>query len=151
MWVQSVGWEDSLEEGTTTHSSILAWRVPWPEEPGGTQSIGSHRVGHDWSNSWHMHAHLSPTLTDPHRFHTSCSFTLITVMELSRFHLSATSRLKVLQKWGMVSAFVGHYSPGLKPCTLHSISTQKIYVEPLSLFQRIILKIKEFNVSKEVV
>ena len=36
-----------LEEGTATHSRILAWRIPWTEEPGGLQSIGSHRVGHD--------------------------------------------------------------------------------------------------------
>ena len=41
MQVQSLGWEDSLEEGTATHSSILAWRIPWTEEPGGLQSIGS--------------------------------------------------------------------------------------------------------------
>ena len=46
-WVQSLGWEDSLEEGMATHSSILAWRIPWTEEPGGLQSVGSQRVGHD--------------------------------------------------------------------------------------------------------
>ena len=46
-WVQSLGQEDPLEEGMATHSSILAWRIPWTEEPGGLQSIGSHRVGHD--------------------------------------------------------------------------------------------------------
>ena len=45
--VQSLGWEDPLEKGTATHSSILAWRIPWTEEPGGLQSTGSHRVGHD--------------------------------------------------------------------------------------------------------
>ena len=45
--VQSLGWEDSLEEGMATHSSILAWRIPWTERPGGLQSIGSQRVGHD--------------------------------------------------------------------------------------------------------
>ena len=39
------GWEDPLEDGTTTHSSILAWRIPWTEEPGGLQSIGAQRVG----------------------------------------------------------------------------------------------------------
>ena len=44
------GWEDPLEEGTATHSNILAWRIPWPEEPGGLQSIGSHRVRQDWSD-----------------------------------------------------------------------------------------------------
>ena len=46
-WVQSLGWEDSLEEGMATHSSILAWRIPWTEEPDGIQSMGSQRVGHD--------------------------------------------------------------------------------------------------------
>ena len=39
-WVQSLGWEDSLEKGMATHSSILAWRIPWTEEPGGLQSMG---------------------------------------------------------------------------------------------------------------
>ena len=42
----SLGQEDPLEEGTATHSSILAWRIPWTEEPGGLQTMGSHRVGH---------------------------------------------------------------------------------------------------------
>ena len=46
-WVWSLGQEDALEEGTATHSSILAWRIPWTEEPGGLQSIWSKRVGHD--------------------------------------------------------------------------------------------------------
>ena len=47
MLVQSLGWEDRLEEGMTTHSSILVWRILWTEEPGGLQSIGSQRVGHN--------------------------------------------------------------------------------------------------------
>ena len=46
-WVQTLGWEDPLEEGKAPHSSILAWRIPWTEEPGGLQSVGSQRVGHD--------------------------------------------------------------------------------------------------------
>ena len=46
-WVQLLGWEDPLEEGVTAYSSILAWGIPWTEEPGGLQSIGSHRVRHD--------------------------------------------------------------------------------------------------------
>ena len=45
MWVQSPGQEDPLEEGKATHSSILAWRIPWIEEPGGLWYIGSQRVG----------------------------------------------------------------------------------------------------------
>ena len=46
-WVPSLGGEDPLEEGMATHSSILAWRSPWTEEPGGLQSMGSLKVGHD--------------------------------------------------------------------------------------------------------
>ena len=46
-WVRSLGWEDPLEKGMATHSSILAWRVPWTGEPGGLQSMGSQRVKHN--------------------------------------------------------------------------------------------------------
>ena len=46
-WVRSLGWEDPLELEKATHSSILNWRIPWTEEPGGLQSIGSHTDGHD--------------------------------------------------------------------------------------------------------
>ena len=53
--VQSLGREDPLEDGMATHSSILAWRIPGIEEPGGLQSMGSQRVGHDWSDLACMH------------------------------------------------------------------------------------------------
>ena len=46
-WVQSLDWEDPLEEGMATHLSILAWRIPWTEEPGGLQSMMLQRVGED--------------------------------------------------------------------------------------------------------
>ena len=46
-WVQSLGREDSLEKDMAPHSSTLAWRIPWMEEPGGLKFIGSQRVGHD--------------------------------------------------------------------------------------------------------
>ena len=46
-WVPSLGWEDPLEEEMATHSNILAWRIPWTEEPGRLQSKGLQRVGHD--------------------------------------------------------------------------------------------------------
>ena len=49
--VQSLGWEDPLEKGLATHSSILAWRIPWTEEPGRIQSLGSQRVGHNWATN----------------------------------------------------------------------------------------------------
>ena len=50
MWetrVQSLGWEDPLEKGMDTHSSTLAWRIPWTDEPGRPQSVGLQKVGHD--------------------------------------------------------------------------------------------------------
>ena len=47
--VWSLGWEDPLEKGVAIHSSILAWRIPWTEEPGGLQSMGSQRVTQDWA------------------------------------------------------------------------------------------------------
>ena len=46
-WVQSLGQEDSLEKGVATHFSILAWRIPWTEQPGGLQSMGSQRTRHN--------------------------------------------------------------------------------------------------------
>ena len=46
-WIQSLGQEDPLEKEMATHSSTLAWKIPWTEEPGGLQSMGSQRVGHD--------------------------------------------------------------------------------------------------------
>ena len=46
-WVQSLAWEDPLEKEMATHSSIIAWEIPWMGEPGNLQSMGSQRVGHD--------------------------------------------------------------------------------------------------------
>ena len=50
-WVRSLGWEDPLEKEMATHSSILAWRIPWMEEPSGLQSMGSQKVRHDQATS----------------------------------------------------------------------------------------------------
>ena len=55
-WVQSLGWEDPLEKEMATHSSILAWRVPWTEELGGLQSTG--RKESDTTERLHLHLHL---------------------------------------------------------------------------------------------
>ena len=79
-WVRSLGQEDPLEEGMATHSSILAWRIPWTEDPGRLQSMGSQRFRHNWSD-WAHTQHLGspkchsvqfssvtqscPTLCDP--------------------------------------------------------------------------------------
>ena len=66
-WVWSLGWEDPLEKEMATHSSILAWRIPWTEEPGGLQSTGSQRVGHDWATSLHF-SHVTFWKQVPLRF-----------------------------------------------------------------------------------
>ena len=51
--VRSLGWEDPLEKEMATHSSILAWKISWTEEPGRLQSMGLQRIEHDWSNLAH--------------------------------------------------------------------------------------------------
>ena len=63
-WVQSLGWDDLLEKEMATHSSILAWKIPWMEEPGRLQSMGLQRGGHNWATSQmsvlqyvHIHTH----------------------------------------------------------------------------------------------
>ena len=61
-WVRSLGQEDPLEKEMATHSSILAWRIPWTEEPGRLQSTGLRRVGHDWAASPSLS--LSPRYVD---------------------------------------------------------------------------------------
>ena len=60
-WDWSLGQEDPLEKEMATHSSILAWRIPWTEEPGGIQSMGSQRVGHNW-------------VTNPSTFHLTLPY-----------------------------------------------------------------------------
>ena len=61
-WVQSLGWEDPLEKEMATHSSILAWRVPRMEEPGGLQSTGLQRVRHNWVTSFSLYFKLKETI-----------------------------------------------------------------------------------------
>ena len=78
-WVQSRGWEDPLEKGMATHSSILTWEIPWTEEPGGQRSPWGHkRVGHDLAmkqqttNSFYQSSleKLTHTQDDIHRHNT---------------------------------------------------------------------------------
>ena len=57
-WVWSLAWEDPLEEGKETHSSIHAWRIPWTEEPSRLQAIGLHGVKHDWTDLACMHREI---------------------------------------------------------------------------------------------
>ena len=60
MWIQSLDWEDFLEKEMATLSSILAWEIPWTEEPGELQSMGSQRVRHDLATKQQQHIALDP-------------------------------------------------------------------------------------------
>ena len=90
MWVRALGWEDPLEEGMATHSSILAWRIPWTEEPGGLQSMGS-QYKRDFQgssstpqletiNSLGLSLLYSPTLTTIHDYWKNHSFDYIDLL-----------------------------------------------------------------------
>ena len=61
--VWSLGWEDPLQKGMATHSSILTWRIPWTEEPGGLQSMGWQRVRHDWATTLSLKRYLGEFFT----------------------------------------------------------------------------------------
>ena len=62
--VKSLGREDPMEEEMAIHSSILTWRIPWTEEPGGLQSMGSQRVGCYWATNTHIHTYLKKSESD---------------------------------------------------------------------------------------
>ena len=65
-WVQSLGQEDPLEKKMVTHSRILAWRIPWTEEPGGLPSMGSQRVRHNRAINFHFHVFKASKSRDSH-------------------------------------------------------------------------------------
>ena len=70
--VQLLGQEDPLEKETATHSSVLAWRIPWTEEPGRLQSMGLQRVRHDLATKPPLHAELELTKSATDKFQTLC-------------------------------------------------------------------------------
>ena len=79
-WVWSLCEEDSLEKGIATHSSILAWRIPWTEEPGGLQSVGLQRVRQDWM-TFTFRGELYLTM-DSREFVVYCSVKVYRILEL---------------------------------------------------------------------
>ena len=73
-WVWSLGWKDPLEEDKATHSSILAWRISWTEEPGGLQSKGSQRIGHDWATKHSIQCCIYGVVNLTHLIRLVCTF-----------------------------------------------------------------------------
>ena len=93
--VWSLGWEDPLEKGMATHSSILAWRIPWTEKPGRLQSMGLQRVG---LSDWHLYFHFSymdkqGSSTVKFVHHTSRKKGLIVQLRISPAFFSAEAKL----------------------------------------------------------
>ena len=88
--VRSLGQEDPLEKEMATHSSILSWKIPWTEEPGGLQSMGLERIGHDWAEQSLPERTSSSTElinSAPCSYPTLCSFVTIVIVYWNYFCL----------------------------------------------------------------
>ena len=127
--VQSLGWEDPLEKGMDTHSSILAWRIPWREEPGRIQFMGSQRVGHNWGTNTTPFAMKSSMilaffwmLSFKPAFSLS-SFTFIKRLfcssSLSAIRVVSSAYLKLLI-FLLAILILAHNSSSLAFCTMYS-------------------------------
>ena len=95
IWVWSLGWEDPLEKGMVIHSSIFAWRIPWTEEPGRLQSLGSQRVGHDWATK-------EKREMDKNK-HAFASVTAITTQDYNQKSLCLKGALNTCRCWQIQS------------------------------------------------
>ena len=122
-WVRSLGQEDSLEKEMATHSSILAWRIPWTEEPGGLQSTGSQRVGHDWATTSFFFLSLSPA-----------SLEVITSLIKNNFSVFSLNPIALASSWTLV------YQLPPQSCTfIISVKIQTPQFLSHLVFQNIIL------------
>ena len=97
-WVPPLGWGDPLEKEMATHSSILAWRIPWTEEPGRLQSTGSQRVGHDWATSLYPPTACQVSLYMLLNAHTSLSHRSSKFLILQINRMRPNSRSKICQR-----------------------------------------------------
>ena len=93
--LQSLGQEDPLEKGTATHSSILAWRIPWTEEPGGLQSMWPWRVRHDWVTVRGLCSFLSSVLLQQKFEVMGQCYSSVT----AQFYLASKGKY-ILEAWG---------------------------------------------------
>ena len=121
-WDQSLGREDPLEKEVATHSRILAWRIPWTEEPGGLQSTGSQRVRHDWVTSLSLsiiHSYRSPYMnpmatTKAHSRHQKLKWKATRTLlkkTIKDFLGGSEAKTPCLQYRGLVWALVRELDP----------------------------------------
>ena len=99
-WVWSLGQEDALEEEMATHSSIIAWRIAWPEEPGGLQFIGLQRIKLDWMTE-HTHINILKGITEsfsiPHNYFRSLSLFYFILDTMLSWDINQRLTLKLTQ------------------------------------------------------
>ena len=100
-WVWSLGWEDHLGEEMATYSGILAWRIPWTEEPGGLQSTGSQRVWHNWATNTHTHTH-----THTHKIGWDRCQSLESQTESFVYWIQSCDKTRIC--WGFSKDFLGY-------------------------------------------
>ena len=138
-WVPSLGWEDPLEKGKATHSSSLAWRIPWTEEPGGLQSIGLQRVRHDWSDLAHTLLVYSCNLDiitnnayfdflkclslNKNMYQPTCDMSLVTIIYLFHFIFFCGRRVYLRQQKEPLIIYA-HFICILKPAAAAAKSLQ---------------------------
>ena len=107
--VWSLGGEDPLEKEMATHSSILAWEIPWTGEPGGLQSLGSQKVGHYWVTNIHTWE-LERTKTGLYHLLANAIFTLSFKIKLTLLFVSECAHYKKFEKWKLKeSRPISHY------------------------------------------
>ena len=92
-WVQALGLEDPLEKEMATHSSTIAWKIPWTEEPGRLQSMGSQRVGHDWVTAL-THSLIDASVFLYHLWYALCTYSCPIEQSCWRFQFKVTSFLQ---------------------------------------------------------
>ena len=112
-WIWYLGWEDPLEKERTTHSSILAWKIPWTEDPGRLQSMGSQRVGHNWAISLSLYT-LCIHGRDPGHWVVKVAQSCPTLYDPMDYTVHGILQAKIL-KWVVVPSPGDLPNPGIKP------------------------------------
>ena len=140
MWVRSLGWEDPLVKEMTTHSCILAWEIPWTEEPGRLQSMGSQRVGYNLATkqektaTWILIAHLQG------RYHNLWQRILVTsnlfqvcTLERTKPWISPMSDHQTLNSTGLHTGFQINFNEKIfKSCFSQDSNSMKVKWKLLS-------------------
>ena len=134
-WVRFLGWEDPLEKEMATRSSILAWRTPWTEEPGGLQSTGSQRVGHDWATSLSL-SYIS-------EYHSLCRY--FSFVYLLQYFLAA---VLVIFIFGNFSCIISLITPSFL-CSVWNIYYLNIECLPLFRASLVAQRIKHLPAMQE--